>query len=120
MKRLFVLAGLVLALGLCLPTYAQIDTATLVGSVRDTTGAVIPNATITVTNLDTQIAQTTHTDSQGNYVVTPLKIGRYSVAAQAQGFKTETRSDIVLRVQDRIAIDFTLQVGNVTQVINVS
>jgi hypothetical protein len=120
MKRLFVLTGLVLALGLYLPTYAQIDTATLVGSVRDTTGAVIPNATITVTNLDTQIAQTTHTDSQGNYVVTPLRIGRYSVAAQAQGFKTETRSDIVLRVQDRIAIDFTLQVGNVTQVINVS
>jgi hypothetical protein len=120
MNRLFSFAGIVFALGLGLPTYAQIDTATLVGSVRDTTGGVIPRATIAITNLDTQIVQTMQTDSQGNYVVTPLKIGRYSVTAQAQGFKTETRTGIVLEVQDRIAINFTLQVGSVTQVINVS
>ena len=120
MKRLFSLAGIVFALGLCLPAYAQLDTATLVGTVRDTTGAVVPHATITVTNLDTQIVQTTHTDSQGNYAVTPLKIGTYSVAAEAQGFKTETRTGIVLRVTDRIPIDFTLQVGSVTQVVNVA
>src|SRR6516164_4692036 len=85
-----------------LPLGAQTTTASIVGTVTDPSAAVIGNAAITVTNLDTNISVKTTTDQAGNYVVTPLPIGRYSVAVEAAGFKKSVRSDIPLNVQDRI------------------
>src|SRR5450755_3192645 len=88
--------------------YGQADTATIVGTVHDSSGAVIIGGTITVTATDTGTKTAARTDSSGNYVVTPLRIGNYSVAVEAQGFKTETHSGIVLQVQDRLRVDFTI------------
>ncbi|HYK89163.1 MAG TPA: TonB-dependent receptor [Acidobacteriota bacterium] len=93
---------------------AQVDTGTIVGTVKDATGAVLPNATIVITAVDTGIKTTVSTGAAGTYVATPLRIGEYTVAAEAAGFKTETRKNIVLQVQDRLRIDFELQVGDRT------
>jgi hypothetical protein len=98
---------------------AQVDTATILGTVRDASGGVVPGASVSVTAADTNITTSTRTDSAGNYVVTPLKIGGYVVAVATQGFKKQTHSGIVLQVQDRVRVDFTLEVGSVTEAINI-
>ena len=98
---------------------AQVDTATVVGTVLDSSGAVVPAASVTATAVGTNIKTSTRTDASGNYVITPLKIGEYSVAVEAQGFKKETRARVVLQVQDRLRVDFTLQVGALTEAVNI-
>jgi Carboxypeptidase regulatory-like domain/TonB dependent receptor len=99
---------------------AQVDTATVTGNVYDSTGAVLPNITVTATEMDTGIKVAAKTDSSGDYVITPLKIGRYSVSAEGAGFRTETRQDIVLDVQRNLRLDFQLHVGSVAQTAEVS
>lgn len=103
-----------------LATHAQTDTATIVGTVMDQSGAALPNATVTLTNLGTNQKSFVKTDSAGSYVATPLKIGDYSVAVEAQGFKSETRNGVTLSVQDRLRVDFTMQVGATTDRVTVT
>src|SRR6202047_363450 len=99
---------------------AQVDTGTVVGTIKDASGAVVPNATATATNLDTGIKTAVKSASDGNYVITPVKIGRYSISAEAAGFRTEVRQNIVLDVQQTIRLDFSLRVGSVTETTNVT
>ena len=120
MRTLHVL-GLLVCLSLPLvPLNAQTTTASIVGTVSDPSGAVIGGASITVTNIGTNIAVKTTTDTAGDYVVTPLAIGRYSVTVEAPGFKKFLRSDITLNVQDRVRVDATLEVGAVTDTVEVA
>lgn len=100
--------------------WAQVDTATVTGSVHDSSGAVLPDAMVTATEVSTGIKTTTKTASDGVYVITPLKIGTYSVSAQANGFRTETRENIVLNVQQNQRLDFRLNVGSVNQTAEVT
>ena len=118
MKKLFVALLLVYAAAV-IELRAQVDTATIVGTVQDSSGAIVPSATVTATEVDTNVAVSTRADASGNFVITPLKAGRYSVAVEAPGFKKETRTGIVLQVQDRLRVNFTLQVGAVTEAITV-
>jgi Carboxypeptidase regulatory-like domain/TonB dependent receptor len=99
---------------------AQVDTGTVVGTIKDASGAVVPNATATATNVDTGIKTAVKSASDGNYVITPVKIGRYSISAEAAGFRTEVRQNIVLDVQQTIRLDFSLRVGSVTETTNVT
>jgi Carboxypeptidase regulatory-like domain/TonB dependent receptor len=94
-------------------TYGQTDTATILGTVADAAGSVVAGAEVSVVNTGTNIKTTVKTGAQGNYIVTPLRIGNYSITVAGAGFKTETREGIVLEVQDRLKIDFALQVGSV-------
>src|SRR5690349_3076673 len=95
------LAGLVLlSAATVIGLRAQVDTAAIVGVVQDSSGAVVPNATVVATELDTNVTTSTRADASGNYAITPLKAGRYSVAVEAPGFKKETRTGIVLQIQD--------------------
>jgi hypothetical protein len=103
-----------------LTVWAQVDTATVTGTVRDATGAVITNATVTATETDTGIRTSTKSNTDGDYVITPLKIGRYSVTVEATGFGPETRQGIVLDVQQNLRLDFELHVGSVVQTTEVS
>jgi hypothetical protein len=91
------------------PALAQ--EATIVGTVTDPSGAAVPNATITVTNIDTGQARVITTNSEGHYVVPELRIGHYLVNAAATGFRTAERKDITLQVGDRVRIDFQMQMG---------
>src|SRR3954453_12643360 len=85
--------------------------ATLVGTVSDTTGAVVPSAAITITNTGTgQVRKLTSNDA-GQYVATALPIGTYDVKVQASGFSLADTTGVVLNVGDRRRVDFDLKVG---------
>ena len=100
--------------------WAQVDTGSLVGSVKDSSGAVLPGASVTATNTDTGVSSSAKTEANGDYVLTPLKIGSYSLTVEAAGFGREVRTGIVLNVQQNIRLDFTLTVGTVSQTAVVS
>ena len=116
-KRLFSISAF---LFICVPVLAQTNTGSIVGSVTDSTGAVVPDAGVTVNNMDTNIAVKTATNSAGEYVVTPLLVGRYSVTCEKPGFKTGIQSGVTIDVQSRVRTDFVLQVGAVAQTVEVT
>lgn len=118
-KNVLFLALMIGGLFAVSPLKAQVDTATIVGTVQDPSGGLVAGATITAADMGTGIEVSTRTDSAGTYVITPLKVGRYTVTAEAKGFKKESNVGIVLQVQDRLRVDFTLQVGAVTETINI-
>jgi hypothetical protein len=99
---------------------AQEFRATITGRVADVTGAVIPNAQITITNQDTGVKTPTTSNGDGQYTVPFLQPGKYSVSATAPGFTTYTRRDVTLQTGDRIAIDISLTVGSEQTQVNVS
>jgi hypothetical protein len=119
---LFARIALLTALFFCILTsaYAQFDTGTVLGMVRDNSGAVIPGATVTIRDEGTSLTQTQTTSASGEYVFTPLKIGRYSVEVEHSGFKKERRTGLVLNIQQQAVADFTLSVGDVTNEIEVT
>ncbi|MGH9469775.1 MAG: carboxypeptidase regulatory-like domain-containing protein, partial [Terriglobia bacterium] len=96
------------------------DTATIVGSVRDSAGAAVPNATVTVSSPERGFTRNFVTDSSGAYVARGLLIGNYTVAAQASGFARVVRTGITLTVGQTQRVDFQLNVGKITQVVTVS
>ncbi|MFQ5776592.1 MAG: carboxypeptidase regulatory-like domain-containing protein [Terriglobia bacterium] len=99
---------------------AQYTVGTILGTVTDETGAVIPGARVAVTNVPTGLVRTTSTDALGNYEVLNLPPGGpYSVSVEMQGFKTAVETDIVLNVNDRRVIDFMLQIGAVGETVTV-
>ena len=98
----------------------QIDTGSIVGTVTDKTGGVLPGITVTVTQEDTAVAATAITNSVGQYTFSNLKVGRYAVAAELQGFKRAVRRDVALSVQDRLEVNFALEIGAITEEVVVS
>ena len=102
-----------------LAAMAQTTTGSIVGTVTDKTGAVVPGAALTVTNIDTGSFNKTITDSSGNYVVTPLPVGHYSVTVEAKGFKKSVSGGITLNLQDRIGVNVVLELGQVTETVEV-
>ncbi|HZT40086.1 MAG TPA: TonB-dependent receptor [Bryobacteraceae bacterium] len=98
---------------------AQTTTGSIVGTVTDSTGAVVAGASITVMNVDTGTTVKTTSDSSGNYVVTPLPVGNYTVTAEARGFKKSVSEGIRLNVQDRIGVNVVLEVGQITETVEV-
>ena len=98
---------------------AQQETATITGEVKDATGAVVPRAAITVTNVATNISAKTETNDLGWYTVPSLKPGPYLVAVEKEGFKKAVRSGITLQVNQVARIDTTLQVGDLISVVEV-
>ena len=102
-----------------LPCMAQSITAGLVGTVRDPSGAVIPAATITATNVATNSRGTTHADSNGNYVLLGLEPGSYMVEISAAGFKKYVRSGVALELQQKAELDVSLEVGAASDTVTV-
>jgi len=98
---------------------AQFDTATVVGTVRDDSNAVVPGATITLTNLDTGIGTTRITDANGTYEFVTVRAGRYKIAAELQGFSTATADDVQVAVGARQRVELQLRPGNLTETVEV-
>jgi hypothetical protein len=94
--------------------------ATIVGDITDSNGAVAPNVTITVINEGTKIERKVRTNDEGQYRITPLNPGTYTLEVEAAGFKRQVRSGVVLEVAAILEVDFTLQVGDVTETIGVT
>jgi Carboxypeptidase regulatory-like domain/TonB dependent receptor len=100
--------------------WAQKDTGSIVGTVKDPSGAIVPNAKVSVT--DVERGQTFHTTTnlQGEYVASPLRVGRYTVTVEEPGFKRSVSAPVDLDVQQRVAVNFDLQVGQISESVVVS
>lgn len=101
-------------------TGAQSTTARLVGTIRETTGAVVPGVTVTATNLDTGLTRVAVTNEQGDYVVPTLPVGRYEVAAELSGFKRVVQSPVPLDVDQTARVDLLLELGELTETVEVT
>ena len=114
-------ALLILALACSLPTvgWAQ-DQATLVGTVADTSGAVIPGAKVNVSNPDKGFMRDLITSSAGEYTAARIPIGDYVITVEARGFERLVRSGIKLDVGQTLRVDLALTVGQLTQEVTVS
>jgi hypothetical protein len=102
-------------LSLTIIGFAQFDTATVLGTARDATGAVLPGVNVTLRNIATGIAVTTQTDDDGNFQFTNVKIGDYRVSAEKQGFSTAVAERVNVTVNARQRVDLTMQPGAVTE-----
>lgn len=96
------------------------DTALLRGTVTDASGAVIPAAIVTMTNVATGVSEKRPTDSAGRYLFADLKPATYTAKVEAVGFKTLVRENTTLRVGQQTDMDFTLEVGEISQRVEVS
>jgi len=112
--------GVLLTLAASGAAYGQESRATIIGRVMDPTGAAVPRAEIRVVNLATNVGGTSVSNDSGNFEIAYLLPGLYRVAVDKPGFKTAVRDQIELRVSDRLALDFSLQVGDVADSIVVT
>ena len=115
--RLF-LASALFAGGLA--AQSSTGTATMTGAVMDTTGAVIPQAKVTVTNKDAGFVFTSITTSEGTWYIPNLNSGDYQLKIEAQGFKTYVQDGIILRTAEQPRIDVRLEVGSVAESVMVT
>jgi len=111
---------ILLASVLALPAFAQFDTAEVLGTVRDQKEGVLTAATLTLTNQGTGIEAKTQTDSNGHFTFSNVKIGTYTIIAEAVGFSKAEAKDITVSVSARQRVDLTLQVGTVSEVVQVT
>ena len=99
---------------------AQLPTATILGTVKDMSGAVLPGAAVTVKNLETGLTRTAESEANGSYRLPALPVGGYEVAGEKMGFKHEVRRGITLAVGEEAVVNLTLQVGSVVEQVTVT
>src|ERR1700721_1135904 len=114
---LFLLAGV--PVFLAAPACAQSETATVSGRVTDSQGQVVPDVKIQLVNTETNLVQSTKTNSEGLYVLPDVRPGAYRILVLKDGFKEIVKTGLVLHVQDIAAENFSLQVGSMSESVTV-
>ena len=99
--------------------WGQTGTASVLGTVTDSTGAAIPGANVQAKNTGTGSVQTTASDSQGRFRIPELGIGTYDIQATKMGFSTVVHDQVTLNVGSEVVIDFTMPVGQQSQTVTV-
>ena len=99
---------------------AQTFRGTILGTVSDTSGAVVSGATVRVRNIATGLERTTETTAEGNYSIAELPIGTYSVTVTQPGFQTAVTSNVVVDVATERRVDIALKLGQVSDTVEVS
>jgi hypothetical protein len=117
-KRAVLVAGAVVAL-MPRPLAAQAVSGTILGEVADTTGAVIPGATVTLTNTGTGFTRSVVSDAKGEFTAPSIPTGTYTVNAEMQGFKKVTMSNVVLGVDQKLRIPLKLDLGAMTELVEI-
>jgi hypothetical protein len=112
--------AVLLAFLFCVVNARAQGTAEVVGTVTDTTGAVIPGAAVTLTNTGTNISQTSQTSGSGDYDFALVPVGNYSVKVEAKGFKASLTPNLVVAVGDRARVDAKLEVGEQSTTVEVT
>jgi len=102
--------------GMC---FAQITTSTIVGTVTDASGAAVPNAQVTAVNTSTNLSRSAQTNGEGEYRIEFLPVGNYRVEISAAGFEKSAHNDVVLQIAQPSRVDAQLQVGQVSQTVEV-
>jgi hypothetical protein len=110
---------LVVALFVAAPIHAQTATGTILGNVTDSSGAGVPGALVTATNVDTQFSRNATTDASGQYALRLLPVGKYQVEVELTGFKNFSQTGIALDVGRNARIDAVLAPGDVSEVVSV-
>lgn len=105
---------------MCMPGFSQVATAELTGTVLDTTGAAVANAKITATNVATNLSHDTVSDASGNYIISLLPPGDYTVTAEAAGFRRLVQSGLILQINQQARFDLTMQLGQVSETLEVT
>jgi hypothetical protein len=100
---------------LAISAFAQLPTATILGVAKDSSGGVLPNVTVTVTNVETGLTRTVKTSDDGEFRIPELPVGRYEVKGEHAGFKIATRQGITLEVTQQAVINLDFQVGSTDQ-----
>ena len=100
--------------------YAQAVTGTLLGNVTDSSGAAVPGATVTATEVQTNIARTAVSNETGHYIFSSLKNGTYTVEAELQGFRKIVRQNVRVDVNTTMRVDLTLELGQLTETVTVA
>src|SRR6202049_3730811 len=118
-RRIILCVAAVLILA-AIPAAAQLPTGTILGAVRDASGASIPGAMVTLRNTDTNLTKAAVTEQDGSYRFPELPVGHYEIKAEAPGFRTEKHTGLNLEVTQQGVINFALQVGSTTQQVTVS
>src|SRR5262245_41018737 len=121
--RLFA-ARVTLALGLFVTllgatAWAQAVTGTLLGSVVDSAGLPMPGATITITEVNTNLKSTVVTNEAGNFVFSSLRNGVYRIEAELSGFKKAARDGVIVQVNTTVRVDLKLEIGTVAETVTV-
>lgn len=116
----FCCSAIALSLLAMVPAYSQDITGAFTGTVTDSTGAAVPNATVTVTNVTTGVTVFTgNTDEQGLYLAPSLPAGVYNLSFEAASFKKTDVSGVTLQVNQRARIDATLEPGSISETVTV-
>ena len=117
-----VLLSLCIFLGVLVssPLFAQVDMGSIQGTILDQSGAVIPNAIVSLTNEATNLTVETKSNSSGVYIFTPIRIGSYTVTVEAPGFAKVVQAHLTLNVQQQLVVNLTLKPGAVTQTVEVT
>ena len=115
------LIAVLIALASIIPAaFGQIGTSTITGRVTDASGAVIPKVSVTVVQVGTNFTFNATTNDEGLYRVLSLNPGMYRITSEAPGFKRSVRDEVELRTGDTLAVDFVLQVGSVSESVEVT
>lgn len=117
--RLFFIPALLLLINVA-PIRGQATEGSILGTVTDPSGATVANGNITVASVETGNARKAVTNDAGEYVVTNLPLGHYTVSAQASGFKRVVQPPVEITVKARVRVDFSLQVGDTSQSVEVT
>src|SRR5437016_3791402 len=99
---------------------AQKDTGAIAGTVKDSSGALVVGAKVTIADVDRGTSLVINTNSQGEYVASPLKVGRYNVTVEKQGFKKASAGPITVNIQERPEVNVTVQVGSLNETVTVN
>ncbi len=98
---------------------AQISAGAMIGTISDTSGALMPGVEVTATNEGTNQVRRVITNETGSYRIDPLQVGVYTISAELTGFRKEVRTNIKIDVDARVRIDFRMEVGAVSEVVEV-
>ncbi len=113
---LVAISMLLVALG----AFAQVQNGQFTGTVTDPSGAAIPNAKVTVTNMGTNLSVTTTTNQSGLYTARELPIGTYKITAEAKGFKTSSNANLTLNAGTVQRVDVRMELGQAREVVEVT
>ena len=100
--------------------HAQLTTATLIGTISDSTGAVVAGARVTVVNADTHYTNAVVSNSSGDYRIDLIPVGNYSMTVEAPGFKKFVQTNIPLTVNQQAHVDATLSAGSTSESVTVT
>src|SRR5262245_44118010 len=117
--KFFVIA-LAIIWAVATPAYSQLSSGTVLGTVSDGTGAVIPGVSVTASNSAIGLNRSVITNESGNYRVDQLPLGTYSVTVELAGFKKEVRNNVKVDIDARVRLDFVLNPGSVSEVVEVT